>query len=180
MCQGKIGEIENESFRRVFKEMATNAFKGEVDLWAIKRKRKSAYFSLSAYFQDTSGFLHYDELYQIITENIDKFNLPTPVLVSWLTGEERDKVKEEIEQLPDISTIKDQFENINAEYPEVNYNYFAELDQEKTTPESFDESKNGAKPDLTKITSVTSSVDEVNENIFSRSLRWLRDSRKHL
>lgn len=148
--------------------MARNAFKGEVNLWAKKGKRKWADF------QDPTGFPFYDELYQIISEEIDKFQLSKPVLVSWLTDEDRVIAKEEIKQLPNISTIEEQFENVDAEYPDVNYNYFAKLDQEKTKPESFDKSQNDAKAEHTKICATTSSVDKVNENIFSRSVRWLK------
>lgn len=152
--------------------MARNAFKDEVDLWKNKGKRKFADF------QDTTGFSFYDELYQIISEEIDKFKLPKPVLVSWLTDEDRVIAKEEIKQWPNISTIEDQFENVDAEYPDVNYNYFAKFEPEKPKPESFDKSENDAIAELTKITSTTSSVDKVNENIFSRCVRWLKISRK--
>lgn len=168
--QEKIDAIENEGFRRVFVEFAKNAFKDEINLWANKNKRKLADF------QDTTRFPLYDELYQIISEEIDKFKLPQPVLVSWLTDEENEKAKEkwQNEKLPDISSIKDRFENVDAEYPEVNYNYFAELYREQIISESSMVTQTDPKAEVTKTSSTTTSIEKINENIISKTSRWMR------
>lgn len=110
--------------------MTKNVFKGEINLWAVNGKHKFADY----YYQDTNTiFPFYDDMFRIINEEIDKFELPKPVFVSWLTDAEREKAKKELErkQLPDISSIKNRFENVHAEYPEVDFNYFAEMDYEK-------------------------------------------------
>lgn len=70
----------------------------------------------------------YDHLFQIISEEIAKLDLSKPVLVSWLTDEQRKEAIAELESspTPDISSIKDPVVMLDAEYPEINFNYFSE------------------------------------------------------
>lgn len=55
---------------------------------------------------------------------MEKSELPKPILVSWLKDEDVEKAKEELATTPNISSIKNQFEEIDANYPEVHFDYF--------------------------------------------------------
>lgn len=90
-----------------------------VEFFFYKRKLADCY-------NTTTRFQLYDELYEIISAKIDKFKLPKPVSVSWLNDKRKEEMEKELKnkQLPDISSIKDRFENIHTAYPKVNFNYF--------------------------------------------------------
>lgn len=68
----------------------------------------------------------YDQMYQVITEDIGKFKLPKPILVSWLTKDKRKEVEKELKNkpLPDITSIKNCFEKPDYKYPKANFTYF--------------------------------------------------------
>lgn len=73
---------------------------------------------------DIPNFPFYDYFYQIINVEIEKLDVPKPILVSWLKGEDNAKAKLELENIPDISSIRNQFGNGDAKYPKINFYYF--------------------------------------------------------
>lgn len=68
----------------------------------------------------------YDQMYQVITENIEKFKLSKSVSVSWLTRDQRKEVEKDLKnkQLPDIASIKDCFARADYKCPKANFTYF--------------------------------------------------------
>lgn len=75
-----------------------------------------------------SGISIYDQLYQVIGEEIAKYENDGPVLVSWLTDKERVQALRHLEEHPiptDISFINDPFNQPMPQYKMVNYKYFS-------------------------------------------------------
>lgn len=87
-------------------------------------------------FESTNNLLNgenelsiYDQFYKLINNEIGKFKLPKPVLVSWLSREAKQKGKEEStdDAMTIISSIKDPLKMSDVNYPEVKPNYFGGL-----------------------------------------------------
>lgn len=69
----------------------------------------------------------YDHVYDVINEEIGKFELPQPILVSWVEEKDLEKAKSELKNIPAISSIQDRFKEADATYPEVSFTYFDKL-----------------------------------------------------
>lgn len=71
----------------------------------------------------------YDQINDIINEEIAKLGVPKPYAVSWLeeTKEVKKKAIEDAANTPDISSIKNRFEQADAKYPQVEFDYFEKL-----------------------------------------------------
>lgn len=101
-------------------QFAYNTFHNEFNLWPNIGNNELINL------HNSTEFPLYDEMYRIIDEEIAKFGLPKPVLVSWLTKKEKETAKDELNKnpLPNISSIKDRFEKTNTKYPNVKFDYF--------------------------------------------------------
>lgn len=68
-------------------------------------------------------------MYQTINREIEKFQLPKPVLVSWLSKEANKRGKEEstADVVACISSINDPLKMTETNYREVKPNYFGGL-----------------------------------------------------
>lgn len=140
-----------------------------VEFLSYKRKLADCY-------QNTTRFQLYDELYHIINAEIEKFQLPKPVLVSWLTDEDKEIAKVELEnrQLPDISSICDCFANVHADYPKVNFNYFNEMNQENIILEAPEDTQINSEGEPT----TSSTSKKINKSILSRFFRCMGVQKK--
>lgn len=77
----------------------------------------------------------YDKLYQIINEEIAKYENGKPILVSWLTKQEEEKAMLDLETHPiptNISFINDPFNQPMPKYKKVNFKYFSKSGQTNT------------------------------------------------
>lgn len=64
----------------------------------------------------------YNAMYQIINEEIGKCDAPKPVLVSWLSPE--DRIIAANGRLPAIETINDIADMVEIHYPEPKFDFF--------------------------------------------------------
>lgn len=66
----------------------------------------------------------YDQMYQVITEDIEKYMLSKPGITS--TSNKGKELEKELENrpLPDIASIKNCFEKPDYKYPKANFTYF--------------------------------------------------------
>lgn len=67
----------------------------------------------------------YDDLYQIINEEIEKYAKEKPAMVSWLTNEEKEEAK--LKLPPSISSNVRPFQRVKPKYPEVKLDYFDKM-----------------------------------------------------
>lgn len=65
---------------------------------------------------------NYDEMYKTINEEIENSNVPKPVLVSWLTPQDRRIAAKK--RLPAINTINDIAQMNEIQYPNPEYDFF--------------------------------------------------------
>lgn len=123
-----MGEgIKSDALRRVFVEFVNNIFEDDA---SPKDKSENINSNVT--------ILHYDRLYQIICDEIEKVNPSRPALVSWIKDEDRTKAIEESTEIPTISSINDPFGMIEPEYPEVNFDYFYESNEHNSVEKIFE------------------------------------------
>lgn len=104
--QQRIEKIECDAVRGLLKEMATYAFDNEIK-------------------DGNTVFTFYERFYQNVERVMTELQIPRSALVSWLVEDEmKEAEKLELANIPEISSIKDQFQNVGAKYPEVKPNYF--------------------------------------------------------
>lgn len=65
---------------------------------------------------------NYDKMYKIINEEIEKCDAPKPVLISWLSPE--DRINAAIYSIPNIDTIKNPVKRLEFHYPKPKFDYF--------------------------------------------------------
>lgn len=115
--------------RRVYVEFATHAFGGEIENWPPRTPGAANHGGkakvIQAHTAQKKPF--YDQLNDIINEEINRLKVPTPNLVSWLNGEDFENAILDAANTPHISTIKNRFEKTDAKYPEVCFDYFDKL-----------------------------------------------------
>lgn len=114
ISQNQLEGLDPPVLKRVFVEFAKHAFGDEIENLVHTHDGYSKPF--------------YDQLYEVINEEIGKLKLPKSNLVSWLKEEDLQKARMESTNIPAISSIKDLFEKDDAEYPKVNLEYFNQLD----------------------------------------------------
>lgn len=109
--------------RRVFVEFAKHAFGGDHSPGtngAASHGGKGK--MVQAHTAQMKPF--YDQLYDVINEEIAKLKLPKPKLVSWVKEIDFKKAVMETANIPDISSIEDRFEKTDAKYPKVHFDHF--------------------------------------------------------
>lgn len=116
ILQREIENIRSFKLQRVFVEFSRHVF---------SEKMKG---NISRTLGDSS-IPFYDRMYNIITEDIEKYKLPKPVLFSWMTGDQMKEAEKELKNkpLPDIASIKDCFAQSDYKYPKANFTYFQQL-----------------------------------------------------
>lgn len=117
--------------RRVYIEFAEHAFGGETENHLTRTcgvaSNEGEAKVVHTHTAQKKPF--YDRVYDIINEEIARFEVPTPNLVSWVKGQDLKRAKLDAANIPDISSIEDRFENTDAKYPEVHFDYFDKLIQ---------------------------------------------------
>lgn len=112
--------------RRVYERFAEHAFGGEIATRtngaAIGRGKAKV---IQAHTVQKKPF--YDQINDIINEEIARLEEPKPNLVSWVKEKDLRKAVSDAANTPDISSIKDRFEEADAKYPEVHFDYFDKL-----------------------------------------------------
>lgn len=130
LWQRQINGIRSNQLRRIFIEFAGFVLEDK-----IQSKNK----------QDKELF--YDYFDRIIREEIEKLNPPKPVLVSWLSSDQRNaaiqQLQHESQTKSAISTssIKNPFALAKIEYPPVNYLHFFKKRPSTDTPGSSSSKK---------------------------------------
>lgn len=67
----------------------------------------------------------YDDLYHIINEEIEKYAVEKPAMVSWLTDKEKEVAK--LDSPPSISSEDFPFHQSKPKYPDVKFDYFEKI-----------------------------------------------------
>lgn len=112
--------MESDGLKRVLNAYVNYAFEDQINEHPSEDEGKNK----NCHGHDAPRFTIYDQLYQIINEELENLDLPKPVLVSWLNEEDVEKAINELATAPNISSIKNQYEEIDANYPEVHFDYF--------------------------------------------------------
>lgn len=73
-----------------------------------------------------AGYPNYDGFYQFIEEQMEKYGISQPALVSWLTPDERTKAIQHLEHNPTFNISNIQKPVPRSIYPDVNTTYFFE------------------------------------------------------
>lgn len=89
--------------KELLKEMATYAFDNKIK-------------------NGNTVFAFYDRFYQNVDKAMTKLQISTSSLVSWLKEGQKEEANIELANIPEISSIGDQFQNANV--PQVKPNYF--------------------------------------------------------
>lgn len=73
-----------------------------------------------------TGFPAYDLFYRYFEQQIEKYRIPQPATVSWLTSQERTNAIRELTNNPvfDISLMSEPTLIDETHYPTVNYSHF--------------------------------------------------------
>lgn len=119
ILQKQLEQIEYPGLRRVYVEFAKHAFGSPSRTHGAATqggKSKVVHAAQSKPF--------YDQINDIINEEIAKLKEPKPNLVSWLKKKDIQKALQDVANTPDISSIKDRFERTGAKYPDVHFDYF--------------------------------------------------------
>lgn len=66
----------------------------------------------------------YDRVYNFINKEIEEYKGETPKLVHWLTNEERNVAKDEINTIPAMSSMADPFMLAKISYPDPDPDHF--------------------------------------------------------
>lgn len=69
-------------------------------------------------------FAFYDRFYQNVENVMTKLEISMSALVSWLKEGQKEEAKLELANIPKMSSIIGQFQNVGAKYPKIKPNYF--------------------------------------------------------
>lgn len=116
--QESLEKIDHPGLRKVFIEFAKHAFEIEIkiiepseDINGIRHKYR---------VMETIPF--YDQVYNIINAEIENYGHEKPVLISWLSQQDKRKLRDYL--VRNISSINDPFGSMRPKYSEVDYNFF--------------------------------------------------------
>lgn len=115
-----ISQIVHGGLRRVFSEYADVVYGGKIQIGNHEKLFLTLKF---VHIVDAAVTVpSYDKIYKTITEEIENCDARKPVLVSWLTPEDRLIAAETTP--PAIETIKDVAEMVEFHYPEAKLDFF--------------------------------------------------------
>lgn len=118
--QKQMEKIQSETLRKIFIQLAEHIFDD-----GAKRTNKSTIFC----GDDKKKIPHYNHWYRLVNDEIEKFDLPKPIMFSWLTNKQRQAVMDLGEHLtPDITNIDDPSEKdfTTMKYPDVKLEHFTD------------------------------------------------------
>lgn len=111
-------KIQSKTLKKIFIQLAEHIFDD-----GGKCSDKSTVFC----GDDKKKFPDYNHWYKLVNDEIAKFDLPKPIMFSWLTNEERKAIIDLGEHLvQDITKIDDPSKKVftTMKYPDVKRDYF--------------------------------------------------------
>lgn len=108
ILQQQIEKFECDVVKGLLKEMATYAYDSNNEMK-----------------NGNTGFAFYERFYRNVESVMTKLEIPKSALVSWLKKDKKEEAENmDLAKIPEISSIKDQFQSAGAKYPDVKPNYF--------------------------------------------------------
>lgn len=114
-------KIQSETLRKIFIQLAHHIFDD-----GSKCTNKSTVFC----GDDKKKIPDYNHWYRLVNDEIKKFDLPKPIIFSWLTHDQRKAIIDlEVELTPDITNIDDPSKKdfTTMKYPDVKREYFTDV-----------------------------------------------------